>query len=97
MRKLLITCAAVLAVAASCEKKDSVDATLMGGEGNILLETTVKNADGVSGQSYLLQMGEIDGTANDITCVGAESIGNLSAKTVDSLSKRSHLLSNQLS
>ncbi len=64
MRKLLITCAAVLAVAASCEKNNSVDATLMGGEGNILLETTVKNADGVSGQSYLLQMGEIDGTVD---------------------------------
>ncbi len=37
MRKLLITCAAVLAVAASCEKNNSVDATLIDGVGNILL------------------------------------------------------------
>lgn len=64
MKKLLMISAAVLAVAVSCEKKESVDAVLMGGEGNILLETTVKNADGASGQSYLIQMGEIGGTVD---------------------------------
>jgi len=35
---------------------------LLGGEGNILIETTVKNADGASGQSYLQQIPELAGT-----------------------------------
>jgi len=51
----------VLAVAASCEKNEPVATDLLGGEGNILLETTVKNADGASGQSYLQQISEISG------------------------------------
>ncbi len=63
-KKMLALSAAVLAVAASCEKNEPETAGLMGGEGNILLETTVKNADGASGQSYLQQISEIGGSVD---------------------------------
>ena len=64
MKKVIAMSAVVLAVAASCQKNETVDAELLGGEGNILLETTVKNSDGASGMSYLQQINEIAGTVD---------------------------------
>ena len=50
---------------ASCEKPEKpVEEELLGGKGNILLETTVKNADGATGQSYVQQIPELGGTVN---------------------------------
>lgn len=52
--------------AASCDNNNNGDEpapdNLLGGEGNILIETTVKNAEGTSGQSYLQQIPELSGT-----------------------------------
>lgn len=51
--------------AASCDNNNGdepVPGNLPGGEGNILIETTVKNAEGTSGQSYLQQIPELSGT-----------------------------------
>lgn len=50
--------------AASCDNNgdEPVPGNLPGGEGNILIETTVKNAEGTSGQSYLQQIPELSGT-----------------------------------
>ena len=49
----------------SCEKNNGEDPSPnnpLGGEGNILIETTVKNADGASGQSYLQQIPALSGS-----------------------------------
>lgn len=51
--------------AASCDNNNGDEpapGNLPGGEGNILIETTVKNAEGTSGQSYLQQIPELSGT-----------------------------------
>lgn len=46
---------------ASCEKSDTPDEeNVLGGEGKVLIETTVKNADGVTGQSYIQQIPNLD-------------------------------------
>jgi hypothetical protein len=52
---------------ASCESNSSDEPTadnLLGGEGNILVEATVKNADGASGMSYIEQVSDLSGTLN---------------------------------
>ena len=62
MKKTLFYSAAMLCGVAlmvtSCdkEKNGSDDEELPGGKGHILLEPTVKNDDGASGSSYLLQI-----------------------------------------
>ena len=62
---LLVAAGAVALLSASCEKNEKpVEEKLLGGEGNVLLETTVKNADGATGQSYIQQVPAIGGTVN---------------------------------
>jgi len=58
---LIAACSMMLA---SCEKNnaDTPSEALVGGEGKVLIETTVKNTDGASGQSYLQQIPELTGT-----------------------------------
>lgn len=64
---LLMAMTAMMFLMASCDKNNGDNPTPntpLGGEGNILLGTTVKNADGISGQSYLQQITELSGTLN---------------------------------
>lgn len=64
---LLMAMTAMMFLMASCDKNNGDNPTPntpLGGEGNILLGTTVKNADGISGQSYLQQVTELSGTLN---------------------------------
>ena len=64
---MLLTAAGALALlCASCNKNNPQDPSesLFGGEGNILVETTIKNADGATGQSYLQQIPALSGTIN---------------------------------
>lgn len=62
---LLVAAGAMALLCASCDKPEKpVEEEILGGEGNILLETTVKNADGATGQSYIQQVKAIDGTVN---------------------------------
>ncbi|MBR6361740.1 MAG: hypothetical protein IKR88_00445 [Bacteroidales bacterium] len=63
----LIALSAMMLACASCGKDDSDDPApdkLFGGEGNVLIETTVKNSDGASGQSYLQQIPQISSSVN---------------------------------
>lgn len=70
----------IILFATSCEKKpiDSPE-TFLGGSGNILVATTVKNADGMSGSSYLQQIPSITGS---LTNSNAIQIGFASSITV---------------
>ena len=62
---LLVAAGAMALLSASCEKTEKhAEEELLGGEGNVLLETTVKNADGITGQSYIQQLEAISGTVN---------------------------------
>ena len=58
--------AGALALCASCQKTPVEDPAdeLFGGEGNVLIETTIKNADGATGQSYIQQIPSLSGTVN---------------------------------
>ncbi|MEY8588737.1 hypothetical protein [Phocaeicola sartorii] len=61
----LIAMSVMMVFATSCEKNNGDDPSpgkVLGGEGNILIATTVKNPDGQSGQSYVQQMPELSGT-----------------------------------
>ncbi len=61
----LIALSVIMLFVTSCEKNSGDDPSpnnLLGGEGTILIETTVKNADGASGQSYLQQISDLTGT-----------------------------------
>ncbi|MBP5741169.1 MAG: hypothetical protein J6W59_05405 [Bacteroidales bacterium] len=63
----LIALSAMMLTFASCGKDDSDDPApdkLFGGEGNVLVETTVKNSDGASGQSYMQQIPQISSSVN---------------------------------
>ena len=63
----LVALSAMMLACASCGKDDSDDPApdkLFGGEGNVLIETTVKNSDGASGQSYLQQIPQISSSVN---------------------------------
>lgn len=62
---LLAAMSVTMLLAASCDNNNGDEPApdnLLGGEGNILIETTVKNAEGTSGQSYLQQIPELSGT-----------------------------------
>lgn len=62
---LLVAAGAMALLSVSCDKPEKpVEEELLGGEGNILLETSVKNADGATGQSYVQQVQTIGGTVN---------------------------------
>ena len=66
-KTMLLTAAGALALlCASCNKNNPEEPAekLFGGEGNILVETTIKNADGATGQSYLQQISALSGTIN---------------------------------
>ena len=66
-KTMLLTVAGALALlCASCNKNNPEELAekLFGGEGNILVETTIKNADGATGQSYLQQILALSGTIN---------------------------------
>ena len=61
----LIAVSVMMLFVTSCEKNNGEDPSPnnpLGGEGNILIETTVKNADGASGQSYLQQIPALSGS-----------------------------------
>ena len=61
----LIAMSVMMVFATSCEKNNGDDPSpgkVLGGEGNILIATTVKNPDGQSGQSYVQQIPELSGT-----------------------------------
>lgn len=62
----LIALSAMISISVSC-KKDPVpeEDSLLGGSGNILIETTVKNPDGASGSSYLQQIPALSGNINN--------------------------------
>lgn len=60
----LLAAGVVTLLCTSCKKTDQPQEDLLGGEGNVLIETTVKNADGVTGQSYLQQIPELGGAVN---------------------------------
>ena len=62
---LLAAMSVTMLLAASCDNNNGDEPApdnLLGGEGNILIGTTVKNADGASGQSYLQQIPSLSGT-----------------------------------
>lgn len=61
----LIALNGMMLLATSCEKNKGDEPQpdkVLGGAGNILIETTVKNPDGSSGQSYMQQIPELSGT-----------------------------------
>ena len=62
----LLLAAGALALCASCQKTPVEEPAekLYGGEGNVLIETTIKNADGATGQSYIQQIPALSGTVN---------------------------------
>lgn len=65
--KIFLLAAGTLALlCASCKQNNAEDPSgeILGGEGNVLLETTVKNADGVTGQSYVQQIPSLGGAIN---------------------------------
>jgi hypothetical protein len=71
---------------ASCESNSSDEPTtdnLLGGEGNILVEATVKNADGASGMSYIEQVSDLSGTLNLAKGVQIGFSGTLSVEGND--------------
>ena len=60
----IIAMSVVMLFAASCKKSNGEEPTpsnALGGEGNILIGVTIKNADGASGQSYLQQIPDLSG------------------------------------
>lgn len=62
---LIVAAGALTLLCASCGKETpNTPVELLGGEGNIVVETTVKNADGATGQSYLQQIQSLNGTIN---------------------------------
>ena len=63
---LLLAAGALSLLGASCDRNNPEEPAekLFGGEGNILVETTIKNADGVTGQSYIQQIPSLSGTVN---------------------------------
>lgn len=62
---LLVAAGACSLLLASCEKNnDTPTEKVFGGEGNVLIETTVKNTDGASGQSYMQQLPALEGSIN---------------------------------
>ena len=64
-KTLLLAAASAIALCASCDKTPEEPAeAVFGGEGNILVETTIKNADGATGQSYVQQIPALSGTIN---------------------------------
>jgi len=60
----LLLAGALALCASSCHKNKPVAPAeeVFGGEGNILIETTIKNADGVTGQSYLQLIPSLSGS-----------------------------------
>jgi len=63
--KLFVAAGALALLCASCqEKTPETPSEVFGGEGNVLIETTVKNADGATGQSYLQQIPDLSGAVN---------------------------------
>lgn len=62
----LLAAGALALLVASCDRNNPEDTAekLPGGEGNILIETSIKNADGVSGQSYIQLIPSLSGTVN---------------------------------
>lgn len=63
---LLFAAGALALLGASCDRQNPEEPAekLFGGEGNILVETTIKNADGVTGQSYIQQISSLSGAVN---------------------------------
>ena len=61
---ILAAAGALTLLCASCEKNETPADDVFGGEGNVLIETTVKNTDGASGQSYLQQIPQLSGDIN---------------------------------
>lgn len=63
-----IICSVVMLLGTSCDNNgnEPTPNSLLGGEGRILIGTTVKNADGKGGQSYLQQIPELSGTLSMI-------------------------------
>ena len=60
MKKTLLFSAAALSgmtlILAACDKEETDSNNLPGGKGHILIESTIKNDDGASGASYLVQV-----------------------------------------
>lgn len=65
-RMILVATGALALLGASCQKNNAVEPEeeLFGGAGNVLIETTIKNADGATGQSYIQQVPSLCGTVN---------------------------------
>lgn len=61
----LIALSAIVLATVSCKKDPIPEETLLGGAGNILIETVVKNPDGKSGSSYLQQIPALSGSINN--------------------------------
>lgn len=61
----LIALSAIVLATVSCKKDPIPEETLLGGAGNILIGTTVKNPDGASGSSYLQQIPSLSGSVNN--------------------------------
>lgn len=82
----LIAMSVMMLCATSCEKnkEDGLSQNNpLGGEGNILIETTVKNPDGQSGQSYLQQIPELAGTLSMTNGIQAGFAASISVEGND--------------
>lgn len=63
----LLIAMSLMMISTSCKQNRSdepMPENLFGGEGNFLIGTTIKNADGASGQSYIMQIPSIVGSLN---------------------------------
>ena len=63
---LLLAAGVMTLLGTSCDRNNPEGPAekLLGGEGNILVELTIKNADGATGQSYIQQIPSLSGTIN---------------------------------
>lgn len=61
----LVALSVMITVSVSCKKDPIPEEQLLGGAGNILIETVVKNPDGASGSSYLQQIPVLSGSINN--------------------------------
>ena len=68
MKKSILTLCSLALIAVSCKKDDNDNTPniLKGGSGKYLLETSVKNPDGMSGSSYLQLFNKLSGSIDNV-------------------------------
>ncbi len=79
-KKVLLAAILAVLMLVGCKKDPIDDIDVPGGKGNILLETTVKNADGITGTSYIQLIESINGSVDNSNGI---QVGFASSVTVE--------------